>query len=100
MMCGSSSGVLLPPFTVYKAEKIWQQWTELGPKGVHHNRTHRRSIDAQTFTDWFEIRFLPHKKHLPGHKVLLGDNPPYNFTNGVLKQCQQDGIAFIFLLFP
>nr|CAH7752202.1 unnamed protein product [Callosobruchus chinensis] len=63
MMCGSASGVLLPPYIIYKAEKMWQQWTELGPKdepccndrccdlGSRYNRTHHGWIDAQTFTD-------------------------------------------------
>lgn len=109
MMCGSASGVLLPPYIIYKAEKMWQQWTELGPKGEpccsdrccgsgsRYNRTHHGWMDAQTFTDWFESTFLPHAKRLPGRKVLLGDNLSSHFTDTVLKQCQENDIAFVCL---
>nr|CAI5850751.1 unnamed protein product [Callosobruchus analis] len=109
MMCGSASGVLLPPYIIYKTEKMWQQWTELGPKGepcyndrcwglsARYNRTHHGWIDAKTFTDWFEMTFLPHAKRLPGRKVPLGDNLSSRFTNRVIKQCQENDIGFICL---
>nr|CAI5855538.1 unnamed protein product [Callosobruchus analis]CAI5865637.1 unnamed protein product [Callosobruchus analis] len=109
MMCGSASGVLLPPYVIYKAEKLWQQWTEMGPKGEpcckerwcssgsRYNRTHHGWIDAQTFTDWFESAFLPHAKRLPGHNVLLGDNISSHFIDTVITQCQENNIAFVCL---
>lgn len=109
MMCGSASGVLLPPYVVYKAEKLWQQWVEMGPKGEpcckerccisgsRYNRTHHGWMDAQTFTEWFESSFLPHAKRLPGRKVLLGDNLSSHFTDTVITQCQENDIAFVCL---
>ncbi|KAK9701626.1 CENP-B N-terminal DNA-binding domain [Popillia japonica] len=33
MMCISASGVLLPPYIVYRAERMWSTWTMNGPKG-------------------------------------------------------------------
>nr|CAH7753389.1 unnamed protein product [Callosobruchus chinensis] len=97
MMCGSASGVLLPPYVVYKAEKLWQQWVEMGPKGARYNRTHHGWMDAQTFTDWFESTFLPHAKRLSGRKVLLGDNLSSHFTDTVITQCQENNIDFVCL---
>lgn len=109
MMCGSASGVLLPPYVVYKAEKLWQQWVDMGPKGEpcckerccssgsRYNRTHHGWMDGQTFTDWFESSFLPHAKRLPGRKVLLGDNLSSHFTDSVITQCQENDIAFVCL---
>lgn len=109
MMCGSASGVLLPPYVIYKAERLWQQWVELGPKGdpccnerccssgSRYNRTHHGWMDSQTFTEWFESCFLPHAKRLPGRKVLLGDNLSSHFTDIVLTQCQENDIAFVCL---
>nr|CAI5840121.1 unnamed protein product [Callosobruchus analis] len=109
MMCGSASGMLLPPYVIYKAEKLWQQWTEMGPKGEpcckerccssgsRYNRTNHGWIDAQILTDWFESAFLPHAKRLPGHKVLLGDNLSSHFIDTVITQCQENNIAFVYL---
>lgn len=109
MMCGSASGVLLPPYIIYKSEKMWVQWTENGPKGYpccngrccgsgsRYNRTTHGWMDAQTFTDWFTSCFLPHAKELEGRKVLLGDNLSSHFTNDVLRLCEENNIAFVCL---
>lgn len=109
MMCGSASGVLLPPYVIYKAEKMWAQWTEHGPKGdpccsdrccaagSRYNRTQHGWIDGQSFTDWFMTCFLPHAKRLPGRKVLLGDNLSSHFTESVIQQCKENDISFVCL---
>ena len=108
-MCGSASGVLLPPYVIYKSEKMWLQWTEKGPKGPpccdnrcctagsRFNRTHHGWMDAQTFSDWFVSTFLPHAKRLEGHKVLIGDNLSSHFTNEVLRLCAENDISFVCL---
>ncbi|CAH1959591.1 unnamed protein product [Acanthoscelides obtectus] len=109
MMCGSASGVLLPPYIIYKSEKMWLQWTENGPKGnpccnqrccasgARYNRTSHGWMDAQTFTEWFTSTFLPHAKQLEGRKILLGDNLSSHFTDEVLRLCEQNNIAFVCL---
>lgn len=109
MMCISASGVLLPPYVIYKAEKMWKQWTENGPKGLpccnerccalgcRYNRTHHGWIDAPTFNDWFESTFLPHAKKLPGRKILLGDNLSSHFSDNVINMCEANNIAFVCL---
>lgn len=84
MFCGSASGVMLPPYIIYKSEHMWDKWTENGPKGdpcctarccaagSRYNRTKSGWIDANTFTDWFTTTFLPHALRLEGKKVLIG----------------------------
>nr|CAI5824282.1 unnamed protein product [Callosobruchus analis] len=62
-----------------------------------YNRTHHGWIDAQTFTDWFESVFLPHAKRLPEGKVLLEDNLSSHYTDTVIKQCQENNMAFVCL---
>ncbi|KAJ8932024.1 hypothetical protein NQ314_015018 [Rhamnusium bicolor] len=32
MFCGSASGILLPPYVIYKSEHMWDRWTENDPK--------------------------------------------------------------------
>lgn len=106
MVCVSASGVLLPPYIIYRAEKMWNTWTKDGPKGYpccdlrcckagsRYNRTKHGWMDAATFTDWFNTIFLPHAKNLEGKKVILGDNLAAHFTEDVLRACEENNIAF------
>ncbi|KAB0804446.1 hypothetical protein PPYR_01416 [Photinus pyralis] len=106
MMCGSASGVLLPPYIIYRSEKMWNQWTENGPKsspccserccasGSRYNRTSHGWMDAETFTDWFKSAFLPHAERLEGRKVLIGDNLASHFTDEVINLCETNNIGF------
>lgn len=109
MFCGSASGVLLPPYVIYKSEHLWDRWTENGPKGdpccqdrccssgSRYNRTKSGWIEASCFTDWFRSTFLPHAMNLPGKKVIIGDNLSSHFTDEVLDLCNQNNIAFLCL---
>ncbi len=109
MFCGSASGVLLPPYVVYKAENLWANWLAGGPKGppccperccrqgTRYNRSKSGWFDSVTFRDWFKLSFLPHAKALPGKKVLIGDNLSSHFSDEVLKLCEENDIAFICL---
>lgn len=56
MMCRSADGELAPSY-VYKAEKMWESWTENGPDKCRCNR-----FDFQCFEDWFISLMLPIKK--------------------------------------
>ena len=109
MFCGSASGVLLPPYVIYKSEHLWDRWTENGPKGhpccedrccssgSRYNRTKSGWIEASCFTDWFRSTFLPHAMNLPGKKVLIGDNLSSHFTDEVLELCNDNNIVFLCL---
>lgn len=109
MFCGSASGVLLPPYIIYKSEHMWDRWTENGIRGhpccperccsngSRYNRTKSGWIDAICFTDWFKTSFLPHAIRLDGKKVLIGDNLSSHFTNEVLQLCKQNNILFVCL---
>lgn len=106
MMCISASGVLLPPYIVYRAERMWSTWTMNGPKGKpccnlrccksgsRYNRTAHGWMEATTFTYWFTTCFLPHAKALEGKKVIIGDNLAAHFTDEVLRSCRENNIAF------
>ena len=109
MTCGSASGVLLPPYVIYKSEHLWDTWTEHGPngdpcciepccsRGSRFNRTSHGWIDSVTFTNWFTRVFLPHARRLNGRKVLIGDNLSSHFTDEVIRQCKENDIAFVCL---
>ena len=70
MICGSASGVLLPPNIIYRSTKMWNTWTENGPKGKpccedrccssgsRYNRKNHGWMEASTFTDWFMTKLF------------------------------------------
>ena len=50
MFCGSSSGIILPPYAVYKSEHLWMTWREDGPQNTCcHCSKSCGSFDATTF---------------------------------------------------
>lgn len=52
VMACTASGTLLPPYVIYKAEHLYDTWTERGPKGTRYNRTKSGWLDAKVFEDW------------------------------------------------
>lgn len=78
MVCGSASGILLPPYIVFKSGSLLESWTNGGPKGFlccpspccskgsRFNCMSHWWIDAAAFNDCFFTTFLPHAKLLTG----------------------------------
>lgn len=62
MMCGNAAGEMLSPYVVYKAEHLWDTWTEGGPEGCRYDRTKSGWFDMATFEDWFFSCLLPEPK--------------------------------------
>jgi hypothetical protein len=60
MFAGTASGYLLPPYVVYKAEKLYDSWTVGGPKGTRYNRSKSGWFDGVLFEDWFNKLILPY----------------------------------------
>lgn len=97
MMCGSAGGELAPVYVVYKAEKMWESWTENGPEKCRYNRTKSGWFDFQCFEDWFVSLMLPILKKQQGKKVLLGDNLSSHINAKVIDLCHENDISFIAL---
>lgn len=109
MFCCSATGVLLPPYFIYRGECMWDTWIQNGPKGYPccnenccrfgsaYNRTKHGWIDTPTFADWFTKSYLPHAKKLPGKKVILGDNLASHFNIDVISLCEENNISFVCL---
>jgi hypothetical protein len=97
MACGSASGVFLPPYVVYKAENVYEGWTQGGPAGIMYNCSKTGWFDMDIFTDWFRNIFLEHVKNIPGTKYLLGDNLASHFSVEVVRLAQIHDIIFVAL---
>lgn len=97
MLCGNAEGEILPPYVVYKAEKMWDLWTDGGPKGCRYNRSKSGWFDAHIFQDWFFSQVLPRLKKCEGPKALIGDNLSSHISEKVIVACQDNNIRFICL---
>ena len=38
MFAATADGTLLPPYVIYKAQHLYDLWTEGGPRGARYNR--------------------------------------------------------------
>ncbi|XP_051164857.1 uncharacterized protein LOC127283805 [Leptopilina boulardi] len=83
--------------TVYKAKHLYPTWIEGGIPGSWYNRNSSGWFDMDIFEDWFLKICLPYLKNLPGKKVMIGDNLASHVSPKVIKECQENDIAFILL---
>jgi len=97
MFCGSATGEVLPPYVVYKADHLWNRWTEGGIKHVRYNRSKSGWFDAVTFADWFESSFIPYARRVGDRVVLIGDNLASHFSERVIQAAKENNIAFVCL---
>ena len=97
MFCGSAAGVLLPPYVVYKGERMYDAYAEGGPSGECFNVTKSGWFDMTIFEDWFQNIFLHADRKLQGRKILLADNLSSHVSLEVLRLCQKFDIHLIFL---
>ena len=54
-------------------------------------------FEMQTFEDWFMTLALPYLKKLEGKKIMIGDNFSSHLSTEVIKQCEENDIAFVLL---
>ena len=97
MWCGSASGAILPPMTVYKAQHMYEGWLDGAPSGSHFHSTPSGWFDSDSFGIWFEKIFLPQTEHLAGPKILFGDNLASHFNPDVVNLASINNVFFIML---
>ena len=97
MFAGSASGKLLPPYVVYKAQNLYQEWTAGGPAGAKYTFSPSGWFDEQSFEDWFFQVCLPYLRRRTGKKAIVGDNLSSHLSERVVKACKENNISFICL---
>lgn len=97
MFCGSADGHMMPPMIVYKAQNVYESWTERGPKGAKYSFSKSGWFDSFQFQKWFFGIMLPMLKRIVGRKVLLGDNLASHINSDVIKACRENQIEFVCL---
>lgn len=97
MFAAAGSGNILPPYVVYKAQHLYQSWTEGGPTNSRYNRTKSGWFDCFCFEYWVETIAIPYLRRLEGRKFLTGDNLSSHLSLESIRLCEANNIKFIFL---
>lgn len=95
MVCGNANGDLLPPMVVYKAQNLYDNWTEGGPAGTKYASSPSGWFDMNLFEAWFFKILLPHVEATRDPEdtvVLLGDNLASHFSPKVIEACRHSKI--------
>jgi len=99
MFACSANGRFLPPYTVYKAERMMDTWLMGGPIGARYNRTKSGWFDAYCFKDWLLELAVPYFKRLDNEssRVLIGDNLACHLSADIIAICETNKIKMVFL---
>lgn len=99
MFTCAGNGHVLPIYINYKAEHLYNTWTEGGPPGTVYNRTKSGWFTMETFEDWFKTVALPYfrKFDKEKNKVLVGDNLASHVSKWVIEKCIAENIKFVLL---
>ena len=99
MFSCSASGDFLPPYVVYRAERLMDSWVVGGPIGTRYNRTKSGWFDGFCFKDWLKMQVVPYFNHLSNDspRVLIGDNLASHLSADVIELCEKNNIRMVFL---
>lgn len=97
MFAITADGEALAPYVVYKAERLYDQWTIGGPPGTRYNRTKSGWFDGCSFEDWFNTVAIPWAEKREGPKLIIGDNLSSHLNLAIVQSCQRHSIRFVFL---
>lgn len=97
MMAAAGDGTLLPCYVVYKAKNLYESWVQNGPKGCRYNCTTSGWFDSITFEDWVRTVAMPYFNNKDGKKILIGDNLSSHLSLGLINECKEQNVHFIFL---
>lgn len=97
MFSGTADGKCLPPYVVYRADNLYNEWILNGPTDARYNCTRSGWFDAAMFEDYFRSVVLEWAKRLPGLKVVIGDNLSSHLSPEIVQLCEEHEIKFVFL---
>ena len=97
--CCAADGTRLPPYTVYKGQNLYREWTSAGPPGAFYGMSKSGWMESDNFLSWFDKCFLPAVDN------LLQDAPVLLFVDGhhshlslsLLRRAREKGVHLICL---
>lgn len=93
----TADGVSLPVYVVYKAENLYSEWVQGGPRDTRFNRTRSGWFDSTVFEDYFKTIVLNWATSSPGKKVIVCDNLSSHLNVTVIELCERHNIQFVFI---
>ncbi len=99
MFACAANGQFLPPYIVYKAERLMDSWVQGGPVSARYNRTKSGWFDGHCFRDWLQRLAVPYFQHLSNDfpRVIIGDNLASHLSADVIEICELNRIHMLFL---
>lgn len=88
MFATTGNGETLPPYVVYKAERIHGQWIIEGPSGTRHNRTKSGWFGTYCVEDWFDTVVVPCAPKKESPKLIIGDNLSSHLRFHIINLCK------------
>uniref|UniRef100_A0A1B0CMK5 Putative tigger transposable element-derived n=1 Tax=Lutzomyia longipalpis TaxID=7200 RepID=A0A1B0CMK5_LUTLO len=89
LMCGTTSGDLLPPFVVYKSAQLWSSWCQGGPPHCRYGNSPSGWFDGTVFREWVESILIPDLRRKEGKKIILCDNLSTHVTLEVISMLEK-----------
>ncbi|CAG5009206.1 unnamed protein product [Parnassius apollo] len=97
MFSGTAAGEILPVYVVYKADNLYSEWIQGGPRHTRYNHTKSGWFDSQTFEDYFKRIVLDWASGLPGKKVVICDNLSSHLSVNIIELCESHDIQFVLI---
>jgi len=100
MFAATAQGCMLPPYVVYKGDRLMDSHTEGGPINCHYNVSKSGWFDAQIFLDYLKTIIIPFCKkatHSDAKKIIIGDNLPSHISLEALEILEPHNIHMVFL---
>lgn len=92
MFACSAQGTILPPYTMYKAERITDTRVMGEPIGARYNRTKSGWFNGFCFRDWLVQIAVLYFSRLDNEapRVLIGDNSTCHLSADTVENCEDN----------
>lgn len=101
MFAVTATGVLLPPYVVYKGQRMQDTWILGGPIHAKYNVSKSGWFDEEIFLDWLQICLIPfcrqEREADPEPFVIIGDNLSSHLSIRAVDICAENNIKLCFL---
>ena len=99
LVCGSASGVYLPPRIVYKSQYLYGSWCENGPDDARYSATPSGRMSDTIFENWICTTFVSFVAELKKPVILLFDGHGSHLTYETAR-CAVDNEIIIICIPP
>lgn len=97
LFCCSAIGTYLPPYTLYKAQSLWESWCEGGAPGALYGVSDSGWMFDKNFEAWFIKAFEPLTRDSAAgglqHRVLVYDGHNSHITYPTVKHAIDNNIS-------